>query len=68
MAVGEKVTNLVIELILIAILVPVALGLIFSANMTGWDSTTQTIFKLIGMLAVIGLAVGVIYQTVSHKK
>jgi hypothetical protein len=54
---GPDVTNTALQLILIAVLVPLAVNYIFTANTSGWDSTTATLFKLIGTLAVIGFAV-----------
>jgi hypothetical protein len=65
---GKGITNAAVNLILIAILVPIALGYIFTANTDGWDATTVTLFKLIGTLAVIGMAIGSLYMTFGKGK
>lgn len=68
MAMGAKsITNSAVNLILIAILVPIALGYIFTANTSGWDATTATLFKLIGTLSVIGMAVASLYMNFGKK-
>jgi hypothetical protein len=56
--VESKIVNAVIGLFLAGILLPVALGEIFGANTTGWDSATATVFtKLLPVLGTLGIAV-----------
>jgi hypothetical protein len=64
---SKKVINLVIVLILIGVLAPVGISAVFNANTDGWDSTTVLVFKLIGTLSVVGLAVGSVYMVASGK-
>lgn len=42
-------------LLLAAILLPIAIGLVVGANVTGWDATTTTVFLLLPVIAVVGI-------------
>lgn len=51
----EKVIGVFITILLAGILVPIAFSQIFNANVTGWDTNTVTIFKLLPIIGVVAL-------------
>lgn len=51
----SSVKAIFVTVLLAAILLPVAFHQIFSANTTGWDSNTVTIFTLIPLIAGVAI-------------
>jgi len=58
----EKIKDIVIAVVLVAILFPVAGALIFNANTTGWDSTSVTIFGYVFILALVAVLILLLSQ------
>lgn len=59
----REIVGLAIGFFLVGILGPIALGEVFNANTTGWNSTVITVFQtLLPVLFVIGVAVRYIPQ------
>jgi len=56
----KKIANLTIEILLIALLLPIAIGQFMSVSTTGWDSNLSTLWRLIPLLAILGVALGFI--------
>jgi hypothetical protein len=56
----RKIANLTIEILLIAILLPIAISQFMSVNTASWDANLATIWKLIPLLAILGIALGFI--------
>ena len=61
MAMEEKVIGVFITILLAGILLPIALGTIFSANTTGWDANTVTIFELLPIISVVAIILVLVY-------
>jgi len=58
---ADVVINIFIVVLLAAILLPLSFGLIFNANVVGWDTNTKTVFKLLPIIAVVALIVTLVY-------
>jgi len=56
----RRIANLTVEILLIALLLPIAIGQFMSVSTTGWDSNLATLWRLIPLLAVLGVALGFI--------
>ena len=56
-----KVIGLFVGAFMFAVLMPVAFAQIFAANMTDWDPTTVTVFKLVPVIVVVAFVIGIIY-------
>jgi len=56
----KKIANLTIEILLIALLLPIAITQFLSVNTANWDSNLATIWRLIPLLAILGIALGFI--------
>lgn len=61
LAVGEQIISIFVVVLLGAILLPIAFGLIFDANTTGWDDNTVTVFNLIPIIACVALILILVY-------
>ena len=68
MAMEEKVIGVFITILLTAILVPIAFSQIFNANVTGWDSNTTTIFKLIPIIGVVAIILILVFAYYSRRE
>lgn len=62
MGLGEGVINIFVVVLLAGILLPIAFTQIFSANTTGWDANTITIFGLIPIISAVALILILVYQ------
>jgi len=60
-AMGDAIINIFVVVLLAAILLPIAFTQIFSANTTGWDNNTVTIFGLVPIIACIALILILVY-------
>jgi len=58
---SDVVINIFVVVLLGAILLPLAFSQIFNANVTGWDTNTKTVFKLIPIIAVVALIITLVY-------
>lgn len=67
MAMEEKVIGVFITILLTAVLIPIAFGLIFNANTTGWDASTVTIFGLIPIIGVIAIILILVFAYYSRR-
>jgi hypothetical protein len=56
----EMVIEIAIGLFIAAILLPIALTQIFGANTTSWDSTTKTLFTILGVAGLLGIVIALI--------
>lgn len=61
MGMEEKVIGVFITILLAGILLPISLGTIFSANTTGWDANTVTIFELLPIISVVAVILILVY-------
>ena len=57
---GQGVGDVFYTLLLGAILLPIALGVFFTANTVGWDSTTLIVWAIFPTLGVLSIAIGLI--------
>lgn len=58
----KEIVEVCISMIIFAVLGAVAVQQIATANLTGVDSTTSSIFKLTGILGVLACGVGFVYM------
>jgi hypothetical protein len=56
-----------VVLVLAAVLLPLGISQIHSANTTGWSSGEVTLFGILGTMVLIGVVIGIIFMATKHK-
>lgn len=51
----NKITDMVVGLVVIAAILPVGLYALATANTTGWTGAMIAVFGIIGILAIVGV-------------
>lgn len=67
MAMSDSVINIFIVVLLAGILLPISFDQIFSANTTGWDDNTVTIFGLVPIISVVALILVLVYAYYNNR-
>jgi hypothetical protein len=55
------IISIAIGVFIAAILLPIAFTQLYGVNTTSWSTTDQTLFGLIGTVAVLAIIVGMVY-------
>lgn len=62
-----KIIDIAVVLIIIAILLPVAIGQFNAVPTTNWDSTVASLWKNILTFAMVGIVIYILYGMVKGK-
>jgi hypothetical protein len=55
------IISIAIGVFIAAILIPIAMAQLYSANNSTWSTTDKTLFGLIGTVAILAIIVGMVY-------
>jgi len=68
----DKIVNYIVGalvvLLMAAILLPIGLDFVHSANTTGWSTTEVTIFSTFSVLILVGVIIAIIAMAMKSKK
>lgn len=63
----QRIVEIVVALIVIALILPVAINQFATVDTTGWDTTVVNLWKNIQVFVMVGIVVYILYSVVKVK-